>query len=89
MKPSLQREIAVRRFHNGGPDLADRLERSAIEGIKAGDRPKVRRTLKLRLSRKLKPDAAKQFQIDRILLLIDEAEQRGIAGTGEFAVSSS
>lgn len=69
MKASLLRGMADERFRNGGPDAADRLERTAMEGIPNGECPEGRRALQLRLSLKLKPDAAKLAQIGRILRL--------------------
>ena len=88
MRPRLLGRLAAERVLNGGLDVAKRLEKAAIEGIKTGDWAAVRRSLKLRKAMKLKPDAATAFQIERILRLVDEAERDGIGGTGEVRVGA-
>jgi hypothetical protein len=70
--------LATARLLNAGPETITRIEGEAIAALDKAEWNHARRLLHLRLKMRRAPTAHERATIMRILLLIDEAEAKGI-----------
>jgi len=80
MQPGRSRltRLATSRLLNGGPETRERIEHDAVVAMKKADWQGARRSLHLRLNMRCAPTSKERAQIEHILKLIDEAEEKGI-----------
>jgi hypothetical protein len=72
--------LATARVLNGGAESCERVERNAVDAIKKAEWTRARQLLHLRVRMRLAPTKDERATIDRILTLIDEAEENRIGG---------
>jgi len=77
--------LATVRLLNGGPEACERVEGDAVDAIKKAHWTRARRLLQLRLRMRLAPPRDERASIERILTLIDEAEQNDVGGQSAVA----
>jgi len=70
--------LAMTRLLAGGPETCERLEQEAVVAMKKADWNVARKSLHLRLKMRCAPTPQERAQIERILKLIDGAEEKGI-----------
>jgi hypothetical protein len=70
--------FASTRLLNSGPDTCDRIEHQAVLAMEAADWGGARRLLHLRLRMHLQSSVEERKVIDRVLELIDQAEESGM-----------
>jgi len=70
--------LATTRLLSAGPQACERLEHQAVVAIEKSDWRGARMALHLRLKMRCAPTAKECAQIERILKLIDQAEEQGI-----------
>ncbi len=70
--------LATTRLLSARPQACERVEHQAVVAIEKSDWRAARMALHLRLKMRCAPTAKECAQIERILKLIDQAEQQGI-----------
>jgi hypothetical protein len=73
--------LATTRLLSAGPEACERIEHQAVVAIERSDWRAARMSLHLRLKMRCAPTTKERAQIERILKLIDQAEEQGI-GSG-------
>jgi hypothetical protein len=87
MRPGRSRltRLATTRLLNGGPEACERVERDAVDAIKKAHWTRAKQLLQLRLRMRLAPTRDERASIERILKLIDEAEENDPRGQSAVA----
>ena len=67
--------LAMVRLLNGGPEACERVERDVVDAIKKADSTRARQLLQLRVRMRLAPSRDERASIERLMKLIDEAEE--------------